>query len=82
MTPPPKWAKTISGASGLSKDEVDRMVKDAQANAADDTKRREAAEAFYRQQADEAAAAKATAEAGPAPGGQQDEVKDGEVVEA
>jgi molecular chaperone DnaK len=35
---------TISGASGLSKDEVDRMVKEAQAHAADDAGRREAIE--------------------------------------
>jgi molecular chaperone DnaK len=32
---------TISGASGLSKDEVDRMVKEAQSHAADDAGRRE-----------------------------------------
>jgi molecular chaperone DnaK len=32
---------TISGSSGLSKDEVDRMVKDAQAHAAEDAQRRE-----------------------------------------
>jgi molecular chaperone DnaK len=43
-------AITISGASGLSKDEVERMVKDAEAHAADDKGRREAIEA--RNQAD------------------------------
>ncbi|HUK35535.1 MAG TPA: molecular chaperone DnaK [Vicinamibacterales bacterium] len=32
---------TITGSSGLSKDEVDRMVKDAQNHAADDKQRRE-----------------------------------------
>jgi molecular chaperone DnaK len=32
---------TVTGASGLSKDEVDRMVKDAQAHASDDQSRRE-----------------------------------------
>jgi len=32
---------TISGSSGLSKDEVDRMVKDAQSHAAEDQKRRD-----------------------------------------
>ena len=32
---------TISGASGLNKDEVDRMVKDAAAHAADDKSKRE-----------------------------------------
>jgi molecular chaperone DnaK len=41
---------TISGSSGLSKDDVDRMVKDAQAHAADDTTRREVIDA--RNQAD------------------------------
>jgi molecular chaperone DnaK len=35
---------TISGASGLSKDEVERMVKDAQSHAADDVGRREVIE--------------------------------------
>ena len=35
---------TISGASGLSKDEVDRMVKEAQSHAADDAGRRETIE--------------------------------------
>ena len=80
---------TISGASGLSKDEVDRMVKDAEANAADDQKRREEAEAFYRKQAEEHAAAQAAAHQAAAPQaqgsgstGQEDDVKDGEVVGA
>src|SRR5881628_3753337 len=41
---------TISGSSGLSKDEVDRMVKDTQSHAADDQKRREVIDA--RNQAD------------------------------
>jgi molecular chaperone DnaK len=41
---------TISGSSGLSKDDVDRMVKDAEAHAADDKSRREVIDA--RNQAD------------------------------
>jgi molecular chaperone DnaK len=41
---------TISGSSGLSKDEVDRMVKDAAAHQADDKQRREVIDA--RNQAD------------------------------
>src|SRR5204862_3240804 len=41
---------TISGSSGLSKDEVDRLVKDAQSHAAEDKTRREAIDA--RNQAD------------------------------
>ena len=36
---------TISGASGLAKDEVDRMVRDAEAHAADDQSRRALIEA-------------------------------------
>jgi molecular chaperone DnaK len=32
---------TITASSGLTKDEIDRMVKDAQANAAEDSKRKE-----------------------------------------
>jgi molecular chaperone DnaK len=41
---------TITGSSGLSKDEVDRMVKEAQSHAADDKSRRELIDA--RNQAD------------------------------
>ena len=41
---------TISGSSGLNKDEVDRMVKDAAAHAAEDKSRRELIDA--RNQAD------------------------------
>src|SRR4051812_8254628 len=41
---------TISGSGGLTKDEVDRMVKDAQAHASEDQSRREVIEA--RNQAD------------------------------
>jgi molecular chaperone DnaK len=41
---------TISGSSGLSRDEVDRMVKDAQANASEDQARRDLIDA--RNQAD------------------------------
>ena len=41
---------TISGSSGLSKDEVDRMVKEAESHAADDQARRELIDA--RNQAD------------------------------
>jgi len=35
---------TITGGSGLSKEEIDRMMKDAEAHAAEDKARREAAE--------------------------------------
>jgi len=44
-------AMTITGGTALSKDEIDRMVKDAEAFAAEDHKRREVAEA--RNQADQ-----------------------------
>jgi molecular chaperone DnaK len=44
---------TITGSTQLSKDEVDRMIRDAQANAAEDRKRREEVEA--RNQLDAAA---------------------------
>ncbi|MBI3648502.1 MAG: molecular chaperone DnaK [Actinobacteria bacterium] len=46
-------AMTITGGTALSKDEIDRMVKDAEAFAAEDHKRRETAEA--RNQADQLA---------------------------
>ncbi|MHB0928223.1 MAG: Hsp70 family protein, partial [Candidatus Nanopelagicales bacterium] len=36
---------TISGGSGLSKEEIDRMMRDAEAHAAEDHKRREEVEA-------------------------------------
>src|SRR5205085_6988348 len=35
---------TITGGSGLSKDEIDRMMKDAEAHAAEDAERRDQAE--------------------------------------
>jgi molecular chaperone DnaK len=44
-------AMTITGGTALSKEEIDRMVKDAEAFAAEDHKRRETAEA--RNQADQ-----------------------------
>jgi molecular chaperone DnaK len=46
-------AMTITGGTALSKEEIDRMVKEAEAFAAEDHKRREAAEA--RNQADQLA---------------------------
>ena len=46
-------AITLTGGTALSKDEIDRMVKDAESFAAEDHKRREAAEA--RNQADQLA---------------------------
>src|SRR5581483_3527954 len=39
---------TITASSGLAKEEIDRMVKDAEAHAAEDARRREAIEAHNR----------------------------------
>ena len=58
---------TISGSSGLSKNEVDRMVKDAASHEADDKQRRDVIDA--RNQADQLAY-------------QAENVKEGEVVDA
>ena len=73
---------TISGSSGLSKDDVDRMVKDAAAHAAEDKKQRDEAEARIR--AEQEAYAKAQTEAAQAASTNQtgDDVKEGEVVDA
>jgi molecular chaperone DnaK len=75
---------TISGASGLSKDEVAAKVKEAQAHAAEDARQREEvetrnraeAEAYQKEQAAKAAQNAPTQE-NPA-----DAAKDGEVVDA
>jgi molecular chaperone DnaK len=72
---------TISGAGGLSKDEVDRMVKDAESHAADDRARRE--EIDTRNQAEWQAyqtQKAAQTEQGRTPGSA--ETKDREVVDA
>jgi molecular chaperone DnaK len=79
---------TISGASGLDKSEVDRMVKEAQASAAEDTKKREEVEARNRAEA-EAYQKEQAAKAGnrePGTGSRQDNpadaATDGDVVDA
>ena len=73
---------TISGSSGLSKGDVDRMVKDAEAHAAEDKKQRDDAET--RINAEQEAYAKSQAEASQAASANTagDDVKDGEVVDA
>jgi molecular chaperone DnaK len=76
---------TISGSSGLSKDDVDRMVKDAEAHAAEDRKQREDAEARIRAEQEayaksQADAAQQTAASADKTG--DDDVKEGEVVDA
>ena len=80
---------TITGASGLSKDEVNRMVKDAEAHAADDKTRREEidarnraeAEAYQKEQAAKAAQATPNQE-NPAGTAHDGEVVDAEFQEA
>jgi molecular chaperone DnaK len=75
---------TITGASGLAKEEVNRLVKEAEANAADDAKQRDEvdarnqaeAEAYRKQQAAKAA------ENAPRQENPADAAKDGEVVDA
>jgi molecular chaperone DnaK len=82
---------TITGASGLSKDEVNAKVKEAEANAAEDQRQREEvdarnraeAEAYQKEQAAKAAQQTGTRE--PGAGNQSnpaEAAKDGEVVDA
>jgi molecular chaperone DnaK len=74
---------TISGSSGLSKDDVDRMVKDADAHAAEDKAQREEAEARIRAEQDAYAKARAEAEnntENPTDAKKDDDVREGEVV--
>ena len=75
---------TISGASGLNKDEVNRMVKEAEAQAADDAKKREEVETRNKSEAEahQAAQAAKAAENAPKQENATDAVKDGEVVDA
>ena len=79
---------TISGASGLAKADVERLVKEAEANAAEDARQREEIEARNRAEA-EAHQKEQAAKAGsrePAAGSGQDNpadtARDGEVVDA
>src|SRR5687767_8016920 len=82
---------TISGASGLDKNEVERMVKEAQASAAEDTRKREEVEARNKAEAEayqkeQAAKAAQSGNGEPGTGNRQenpaDAAKDGEVVDA
>jgi molecular chaperone DnaK len=75
---------TISGASGLNKDEVNRMVKEAEAQAADDARKREEVEARNKAEAEahQAAQAAKAAENAPKQENPADAAKDGEVVDA
>jgi len=75
---------TISGASGLNKDEVNRMVKEAEANAAEDARQREEIEARNKAEAEAHQAAEAAKAAQNAPPQENPAgaAKDGEVVDA
>jgi molecular chaperone DnaK len=75
---------TITGASGLAKDEVNRLVKEAEANAAADAKQREEVDARNRAEAEayqKEQAAKA-AQSAPQQDNPADTAKEGEVVDA
>jgi molecular chaperone DnaK len=78
----------ISGASGLSKADVDKAVKDAEAHAQDDKQRREEIEARNAEEARKYAESKAAESAQPnnegagSSQGQDSDIKDGEVVDA
>ena len=75
---------TISGASGLNKDEVNRMVKEAEAQATDDATKREEVEARNKAEAEAHQAAQAAKAAQDAPKQETptDAAKDGDVVDA
>jgi molecular chaperone DnaK len=77
---------TISGSSGLAKDEVDRMVKDAQAHEAEDKARREEIEARNQAEAQAYQTQRAATEQQATPqnqgSGSNSDVKDAEVVDA
>jgi molecular chaperone DnaK len=75
---------TITGASGLAKDEVSRMVKEAEANAAEDARQREEIEARNKADAEAYQAAQAAKHAHDAPKQENpaDAARDGEVVDA
>jgi molecular chaperone DnaK len=75
---------TITGAGGLAKDDVNRLVKEAEANAAEDARQREEIEARNKADAEAYQAAQAAKQAEQAPNQQNpaDTAKDGEVVDA
>ena len=76
-------AITISGAGGLNKAEVERMVKEAEAQAAEDARKREEVEARNKAEAEAHQAAQAAKAAQDAPKQETPaDAKDGEVVDA
>jgi molecular chaperone DnaK len=67
---------TITGGSGLSKDEIDRMMKDAEAHAEEDRRRRDEAEVRNTAEAQQFATEKFLAENGDKlPGDKKDELQ-------
>jgi molecular chaperone DnaK len=75
---------TITGASGLNKAEVDRMVKEAEAQAADDARKREEVDARNKAEAEAHQAEQAAKAAQQAPAQENPAAadKDGDVVDA
>jgi molecular chaperone DnaK len=75
---------TITGASGLAKDEVNRLVKEAEANAAEDARQRDEVEARNKAEAEKHQAEQAAkaAEAAPQQQNPADTAKEGDVVDA
>ena len=73
---------TITGSSGLNKADVDRMVKDAEAHAAEDKARRDEVDERNRAEAEAYAKQKQASEAAASQTSSEPEVKEGEVVGA
>jgi len=75
---------TISGAGGLGKNEVERMVKEAEASAADDARKREEIDARNKAESEAYQAEQAAKAAADAPKQENtaDTAKDGEVIDA
>src|SRR5262245_39464058 len=73
---------TITGSSGLTKDAVDRMVKEAEAHAAEDKKRRDEVDERNRFEAEAYAKQKQASEEAASQTSNEPDVKEGEVVGA
>jgi molecular chaperone DnaK len=76
---------TITGSSGLTKDAVDRLVKDAEAHAAEDKARRDEVDARNRAEAEAFARERKDTQQASGPGAEDrgtPDVKEGEVVGA
>ncbi|NOT28346.1 MAG: molecular chaperone DnaK [Acidobacteria bacterium] len=73
---------TITGSSGLAKEAVDRMVKDAEAHAAEDKARRDEVDERNRHEAEAYAKQKQASEAAASETSGEPDVKEGEVVGA